>query len=165
MSTMTKYTFLAAELGSAWDELAVKGTGIRVSTLVLAVRNDGRTPEQVASDFGVPVDAVLEAIDYVDSHAQELERRPEPQGATMKTARLQNTQHEALRAFQRDLPELWIKRPGEWVAYQGDRLLGFAAQKHELYQQCFQQGLERQEFVVFCIEPQETEMTLGPVRA
>lgn len=35
--------------------------------------------------------------------------------------------------------------------------------KHELYQQCFQRGLERDEFVIFCIEPQETEITLGPV--
>ena len=36
-------------------------------------------------------------------------------------------------------------------------------QKHTLYQQCFDQGLQREEFVVFCIEPQESEMTLGPV--
>ena len=81
----------------------------------------------------------------------------------MTTAQLQDTQQEALRAFQRDLPQLWAERPGQWVAYQGDRALGFAPHKHELYQQCFQKGLDREEFVVFCIEPQETEMTLGPV--
>ena len=74
MSTVTSYRFLGAEPGSAWEEWVIAGTGIRASTLVLAVRNDGRTPEQVASDFEVPLDAVLEAIDYVDSHSQELER-------------------------------------------------------------------------------------------
>ena len=43
------------------------------------------------------------------------------------------------------------------------RQMGFATQKHTLYQQCFDQGLPREEFVVFCIEPQETEIALGPV--
>ncbi|MFI5458265.1 MAG: hypothetical protein ACHRXM_22775 [Isosphaerales bacterium] len=40
--------------------------------------------------------------------------------------------------------------------------MGFATHKHELYQRCFEQGLTREEFVVFCIEAQETEMFLGP---
>lgn len=70
---------------------------------------------------------------------------------------------QALKAFQRDLPQLVLQRPGQWVAYQGDHLLGFAEQKHLLYQQCFERGLQQEEFVIFCIEPQETEMTLGPV--
>jgi hypothetical protein len=72
-------------------------------------------------------------------------------------------QQQALGAFQRDLPHLWIERPGQWVAYQGDQQLGFAAHKHELYQQCFQRGLQREDFVIFCIQPQETEITLGPL--
>ncbi len=70
---------------------------------------------------------------------------------------------KALQTFQQDLPHLCAERPGQWVAYQGDRLLGFAVHKHELYQECLHRGLQRNEFVIFCIEPQETEMTLGPV--
>ena len=81
----------------------------------------------------------------------------------MTTQEQQDWKRQALRAFQRDLPELCAERPGQWVAYQGDQQLGFAGRKHELYQHCFQQGLEREEFVIFCIEPQETEITLGPV--
>jgi hypothetical protein len=69
----------------------------------------------------------------------------------------------ALQTFRQELPGLWAERPGEWVAYQGDRRLGFARQKHQLYQRCLQSGLGQDEFVVFCIEPEETEMTLGPV--
>lgn len=69
----------------------------------------------------------------------------------------------ALQAFERDLPQLWSDRPGQWVAYHGERRLGFAAQKHEAYQHCLAKGLPREEFVVFCIEPQETEISLGPV--
>jgi hypothetical protein len=69
---------------------------------------------------------------------------------------------QALRAFERDLPRLWAERPEQWVAYQGERLVGFARHQHELYQHCFEQGLTREEFVVFCIEAQQTEMFLGP---
>lgn len=70
---------------------------------------------------------------------------------------------QALQAFQRDLPELYSQHPGKWVAYQGDQRLGFAEQKHLLYQQCLERGLHRDDFVVFCIEPQETEMMIGPI--
>ena len=81
----------------------------------------------------------------------------------MKIESLEALHQQALRAFQRDLPHLWAERPGQWVAYQGDQPLGFAAHKHQLYQECFRRGLRREEFVIFCIEPQETEITLGPV--
>jgi hypothetical protein len=81
----------------------------------------------------------------------------------MTTAQQQDAQQQALQAFQRALPQLWKERPGEWVAYQGSHQMGFAAQKHELYQRCLQSGLQREEFVIFCIEPQETEVVLGPV--
>lgn len=76
---------------------------------------------------------------------------------------LRSQQQHALRTFLIDLPQLWAEHPGQWVAYQGGQRLGLAAHKHELYQQCYQRGLQRDEFVIFCIEPQETEITLGPV--
>jgi hypothetical protein len=81
----------------------------------------------------------------------------------MTTQQATDLKQHGLQAFLRDLPHLYAQRPGQWVAYQGDRQIDFAAQKHTLYQKCLDQGLQREEFVVFCIEPQETEMTLGPV--
>lgn len=81
----------------------------------------------------------------------------------MSTTQTLDVQQQALRAFQRDLSNLWAERPGQWVAYQGNRQLGFALHKHALYQECFQRGLQREEFVIFCIELQETELTLGAV--
>ncbi len=80
----------------------------------------------------------------------------------MSTIRAADLKQKALQAFQRDLPQLYAQRPEQWVAYQGERLLGFSDQKHLLYQKCLDEGLQREEFVVFCIEPQETEMMLGP---
>ncbi len=81
----------------------------------------------------------------------------------MTTTPTHDPRQQALCTFMRELPRLWTERPGQWVAYQGDKQLGFAPYKHELYQQCFQRGLRGEEFVVFCIEPQESEITLGPV--
>ena len=69
----------------------------------------------------------------------------------------------ALQTFRKDLPRLWLDRPGQFVAYQGDKQLGFAGRKHELYQHCFQEGLTQDEFVIFCIEPEMNEMSLNPV--
>ena len=70
---------------------------------------------------------------------------------------------KALQTFEHDLPTLWVQRPGEWVAYRGEQAIAFAAAKHQLYQQCLDRGLAQDQFVVFCIEAQETEITLGPV--
>jgi hypothetical protein len=80
----------------------------------------------------------------------------------MTTEQIHDLKQQALRGFERDLPRLWAERPRQWVAYQGERQLGLAAKKHELYQECYKRGLQVDEFVIFCIEPQETEMVLGP---
>src|SRR5262245_19267395 len=84
-------------------------------------------------------------------------------GVNMSSIEKKAIPQQALQAFQRDLPELWCQRPRQWVAYQGDRRIGFATQKHDLYHLCFEQGLHRDEFVIFSIEAQETEVNLGPV--
>jgi len=80
----------------------------------------------------------------------------------MTAEQMQALAQQALQAFERALPVLWAERPGQWVAYRGDKQLGFAPHKHELYQQCLNQGLVLDEFVVFCIEPQEIDMFLNP---
>jgi len=79
------------------------------------------------------------------------------------TGRSQEPAEQSLRAFERDLPLLFQQHPGEWVAYRGEQPIAFAAEKHHLYQQCLDRGLGRDQFVIFCIEAQETEITLGPV--
>jgi hypothetical protein len=79
----------------------------------------------------------------------------------MTTTQQADLGQQALRAFERDLPRLWAERPGQWVAFRGDHQLGFAAQKHQTYQQCFERSLAREDFVVFCIEPFETETVFG----
>ncbi|MCI0681298.1 MAG: hypothetical protein L0Y71_04270 [Gemmataceae bacterium] len=76
---------------------------------------------------------------------------------------IQELQEQAEAAFEKDLPQLWLERPGQWVAYRGAEQLGFATQKHLMYQECLERGLQADEIAVFCIEPQLTEMLLGPM--
>lgn len=81
----------------------------------------------------------------------------------MTETQLADLKQQSLQKFEQDLPQLLVQRPGQWIAYRGARSLGLADEKHLLYQQCFDDGLQPEEFVVFCIEPQESEMTLGPM--
>ena len=72
---------------------------------------------------------------------------------------------QALLSFERDLPDLYRERLREWVAYRGTSLIGFGKEKHLLYQDCTNRGYRPDEFVVFCIEPMESEMWLTPEAA
>jgi hypothetical protein len=60
----------------------------------------------------------------------------------------------ALETFRRDLPRLMKERPGQWVAYHGDRLIGFAKTPTGLYQDFDRRGVPGQEYHVGCIEPE-----------
>jgi hypothetical protein len=67
----------------------------------------------------------------------------------------------AREAFKRELPALMAQRPDEWVSYRGDQRLGFAKTKTELYQQHMAEGMDMDEFMVFCIEPQCEKYEMG----
>src|SRR6266481_2110407 len=63
----------------------------------------------------------------------------------------------AVPTFRQELSQLLQDYPGQWVAYQGDRRLGFAPTKTKLYQECLGRGLAPDEFEVFCIESEMPE--------
>jgi uncharacterized protein (DUF433 family) len=74
----TRYEHLESRPGSFYRELFVRGLNLRASRLVAWLEAEGFTPEQAANDRGLPVEAVCEAIDYVQRNgqliAEELER-------------------------------------------------------------------------------------------
>jgi uncharacterized protein (DUF433 family) len=83
MSIVVKYDFLEPRPKSAYRQLYIKGTRIRAEIVYRACTaldelraDDGeelRTPEQVAHDYGLPLAAVLEAIDYCRAHPPEID--------------------------------------------------------------------------------------------
>jgi hypothetical protein len=76
MSTTTTYQYLEPHAGSSFKQLFVKGTKFRASQIYSAAyqrgEGDDRTPEQVADDHGIPVEAVYEAIRYCESKPVEV---------------------------------------------------------------------------------------------
>jgi uncharacterized protein (DUF433 family) len=75
MSTIaTEYVHLAPNPKSSYLQLFVKGTRIRARILYgwYACEEDPMTPEQIAAEYSLPVEAVLEAIVYCESDPPEL---------------------------------------------------------------------------------------------
>jgi uncharacterized protein (DUF433 family) len=72
----TTYQYLEPHVGSSYKQLFIKGTKLRAYTIYSAAYQrgdkDDRTPEQVAEDYGIPVEAVYEAIRYCASNPAEV---------------------------------------------------------------------------------------------
>ena len=74
MSTAsTQYQYLAPNPKSAYKQLFIKGTRIRARVLYgQTVNEEPRTVEEVAADYGLPVEAVREAVAYCESNPPEI---------------------------------------------------------------------------------------------
>lgn len=65
MAETIDYIHLAPREGSVYQQYFVKGRSLRAETLFRAtVGPEPMTPDEVAQDYGVPVEAVREAIHY-----------------------------------------------------------------------------------------------------
>ncbi len=74
ITTETLYRFLSPNPKSAYKQLFVSGTRIRAQVLYGWFAGDEpMTPEEIAADYGLPVEAVEEAIAYCESQPPELE--------------------------------------------------------------------------------------------
>jgi uncharacterized protein (DUF433 family) len=70
----TKWQYLAPSPDSSYKQLFMKGTRIRAES-IYAWTVDGSepmTPEEVAEGYGLPIEAVREAIAYCESNPPEL---------------------------------------------------------------------------------------------
>jgi uncharacterized protein (DUF433 family) len=76
MSDVPSYPHLETRFGSLYRQPFIKGTRIRAEILyghtITKVDEEGveagRTAEQLAADFNLPVEAVREAIDWCEKH-------------------------------------------------------------------------------------------------
>jgi uncharacterized protein (DUF433 family) len=75
MSTNSnQYKYLARKPKSNYKHLFIKGRGISTRTLYgkYAREAEPMTPEEIAVDYDLPLEAVLEAIAYCESNPPEL---------------------------------------------------------------------------------------------
>ncbi len=74
-STTTVWKHLILNPKSAYKQLFVKGTRIRARVLygLFASADEPMTPDEIAGDYGLPVEAVREAIAYCRSNPPEID--------------------------------------------------------------------------------------------
>ena len=73
-STVTHYQHLEARPGSNYRQLFLKGRRIRTAIVYEAVHGpDPYSPEEFAREYGVPLEAVREALDYAANNLPLIE--------------------------------------------------------------------------------------------
>ena len=66
MSIATQYQHLEPRPGSSYRQLFLKGRRIRAAVVYEAVHGpDPYTPEEFAREYGVPLEAMRKALEYV----------------------------------------------------------------------------------------------------
>ena len=73
MSEASHYKYLQPKRGSRYRQLFANG---RIMAEILYRQTVGlqpRTPAEVAEDYGIPVEAVLEAVHYAENHREILD--------------------------------------------------------------------------------------------
>jgi hypothetical protein len=85
MSEPNHYKHLEPHTGSRFRQLFLKGRKLSAEALYReTVGEEPRTPEEVAQDFEVPVEAVFEAIDYCSQHEDLLRQEQEEELARIR---------------------------------------------------------------------------------
>jgi uncharacterized protein (DUF433 family) len=84
--TSTPWTYLEPNPRSAYKQLFIKGTRIRARVLYgeYMSEEEPRTPEQIAANYALPLDAVREAIAYCQSDPPEILEDFRREGALME---------------------------------------------------------------------------------
>jgi uncharacterized protein (DUF433 family) len=87
MSTETniQYQHLEPRPGSNYRQFFLKGRRIRAAVVDEAIHGpDPRTPEEFARDYQVPLEAVLEALDYVAQNRPLIEQERDREAAKLR---------------------------------------------------------------------------------
>ena len=87
MSAATNYKYLVRKPKSSYKQLFVKDRWVSARTLYgQSVGEDARTPEQLAEDYDLPLEAVLESIAYCESDPLEIREDWEREEALMEAS-------------------------------------------------------------------------------
>ena len=80
-----QYQYLEARPGSNYRQLFLKGRRIRAEVMYNAVHGpDAYTSEELAEGYQVPLDAVLEALDYVEQNPEVIRADHESEEASLR---------------------------------------------------------------------------------
>jgi uncharacterized protein (DUF433 family) len=84
-NTKKQYHHLEARPGSNYRQLFLKGRRIRAAVVYEAIHGpDPFTPDEFAREFQVPLEAVLEALDYVAQNRPLIEQERDREAARLR---------------------------------------------------------------------------------
>jgi hypothetical protein len=86
--TQTKWQYLERDRSSSYRQLCIKGTAFHARTLYgrFVSAEEPATVEQIADEFGVPVEAVKEAIAYCQTDPPEIRQDMAVEEALMEAS-------------------------------------------------------------------------------
>jgi uncharacterized protein (DUF433 family) len=100
--TTTTWKHLAPNPKSAYRQLFIRGTRIRARDLFgwLMSADEPTTPEEVAAGYGLPVEAVQEAIAYCQSDPPEIRADFEREEQLMEASGMNDPDYKYGRKFK-----------------------------------------------------------------
>ncbi len=84
MSVQTEYKYLEARPHPWSKQLCIKGRNMTVWHLIAWARVCNQSPEEVARDRDLPLEAVLEAYDYYEKNKALIEAEVEEEGRLLR---------------------------------------------------------------------------------
>ena|SRR5437870_4859394 len=108
-STATRWRYLAPNPRSCYRQLFVKGTRIRARVLygLFLSAEAPMKPEEIASDFNLPLEAVQEAIRYCQNNPPEIAQDFEREEHLMQASGMQAPDYPQGGKFRTVAPEDW----------------------------------------------------------
>ena len=91
--------YLIAHQGICHGQLTFKGTRVLVSLVLESMARPGRTIEQVAIDYRVPIEAITEALQLASRFEEDQMRLPDPHPDEAPTAK--RSKREAVPVWDR----------------------------------------------------------------
>jgi uncharacterized protein (DUF433 family) len=84
LETQVAYKYLEARAHPWRKILWIRGRNMHVWHLVATMLREGETPEETAKNFGLPVEAVIEALDYYQRNKELVDAETEEEGRRLR---------------------------------------------------------------------------------
>ncbi|HZW33464.1 MAG TPA: hypothetical protein VFF52_22285 [Isosphaeraceae bacterium] len=109
-----QYQHLEARPGSNYRQLWLKGRRIRAAVVDEQIHGpDPMTPEEFAQEYQVPLEAVLEALDYVARNRPLIEQEREREAARIRARELREARKDEVPGRrEHELPAPGLTTPG-----------------------------------------------------
>ncbi len=106
-STPHEWAYLTPNPKSAYKQLFIKGTRIRAEVVYrLSIGREPMTAEEIATDYGLPLEAVKEAIAYGASSPPEIEADRRAEERVMKATGMNDPDYKSGGKYKVLSPQL-----------------------------------------------------------